>query len=77
MTDQEKKDSLFQQEVSKEELDSVAGGDCGRPSYSNGPCPKGGVIVQRCPRSPKRLTASGEQIPYDLKGIPFPEETKE
>jgi hypothetical protein len=77
MTDQEKKDSLFQQEVSKEELDSVAGGDCGRPSYENAPCPRGGVIVQRCPHSPKRLSSGGEQIPYDRNGIPHPEETNE
>ena len=77
MTEQEKKDALFQQEVSKDELNSVAGGDCMRPSNINGSCPRGGVIVERCRRSPKRVSANGEPIPYDLNGIPFREETKE
>ena len=53
MTDGEKKqeEKVFTQEISQEELESVSGGDCGRPEYMNGPCPKGASYIQRCPNS--------------------------
>ena len=53
MTEKEKKleEKVFEQEVSKDELDSVtgAGSDCGKPAFMNGTCPKGAIVLQRCP----------------------------
>lgn len=51
MTAQEKKteNSVFEQEVSKEELRSVAGGsNCGKSAFTNGKCPKGAIMVNPC-----------------------------
>ena len=74
MTDREKKqeEKVFKQEISQEELESVAGGDCGRPEYMNGPCPKGAAYIQRCPNNASNLIAL-EDLLKPVTETPVPE----
>ena len=50
MTNKEKKkeNEVFRQEVSKEELTAVNGGECGKSAFIHGPCPKGVQIIELC-----------------------------
>ena len=74
MTDGEKKqeEKVFTQEISQEELESVSGGDCGRPEYMNGPCPKGASYIQRCPNNASNLIDL-EDLLKSVTETPVPE----
>lgn len=80
MTNKEKKkeNEVFRQEVSKEELTAVNGGDCGKSAFIHGSCPKGVQIVELCRENANQFFPNDiPPKPANPDDFPFKELTEE